>query len=306
MLLPTDSPPPRRTVATADRPVPAGRAALALHRSRLARAHLQHCHLCAHRCGANRLAGEAGPCRAGTTARVFHTQTEVSDEQELAPVFAVAFSGCDLRCDFCNTGRQSWDPQAGIPVWQDAEPAPGLAAIASRARQALAHTARSVMILGGEPTIHLPAVLDLVSALPDEARLVWKTNAHGTPEARALLDGLFEVWVADYKFGQDTCALRLAGVPDYTVTVRENLLWARGHTDLIVRHLLMPGHLDCCWRPVAEWLASALPGVKVSLRTGFWPGWFSARHPELDQTTTRTEETRARELALQLGLHLIP
>ncbi len=283
-----------------------GRSALARRRSRMALAQLEHCHLCAHRCGVNRLAGETGPCRAGATARVFHTQTEVSDERELAPVFAVSFSGCDLRCDFCNTGRQSWDPQAGTPVWQDAEPAPGLAAIAHRARHALAHTARSVMILGGEPTIHLPAVLELVGALPDDARLVWKTNAHGTPEARELLQGVFDVWVADYKFGQDTCALRLAGVPDYTAIVRDNLIWARHHTDLIVRHLLMPGHLDCCWRPVAEWLASTLPGVKVSLRTGFWPGWFSARHAELDQTTTRTEETQARDLAHRLGLRLIP
>ena len=306
MLQPIDSPPSQQPGGFDARPASSGRSVLAGRRSRMALAQLEQCHLCAHRCGVNRLAGETGPCRAGATARVFHTQTEVSDEQELAPVFAVAFSGCDLRCDFCNTGRQSWDPQAGTPVWLDAEPAPGLAAIAQRARHALAHTARSVMILGGEPTIHLPAVLELVSALPDDARLVWKTNAHGTPEARALLDGLFEVWVADYKFGQDACALRLAGVPDYTPTVRENLHWARHHTDLIVRHLLMPGHLECCWRPVAEWLASALPGVKVSLRTGFWPGWFSARHAELDQTTLRTEETRARDLALQLGLHLIP
>jgi uncharacterized Fe-S radical SAM superfamily protein PflX len=55
--------------------------------------------------------------------------------------------------------------------------------------------------------------------------------------------------------------------------VRENLQWAHTHSDLIVRHLLMPGHAACCWRPVAEWLAENLPGVKVNLRAGFWPAW---------------------------------
>ena len=35
----------------------------------------------------------------------------------------------------------------------------------------------------------------------------------------------------------------------------------------------MPGHLECCWEPVAEWLGNELPAVAVSLRGGFWPGW---------------------------------
>ena len=70
-------------------------------------------------------------------------------------------------------------------------------------------------------------------------------------------------------------------MPDYVATVRENLLWANEYSELIVRHLLMPGHIDCCWRPVAEWLASELPGVKVNLRSGFWPAWQAATPSEL-------------------------
>ena len=285
---------------------------LAAQRAAIAWPQLRRCGLCAHRCGVNRLAGEVGPCHAGTTAHVFHAQTEVSDEAELAPVFAVAFGGCDLRCDFCNTGRDSWNAQAGTLTARHPQDSAEAATtgyaveLAARIRQALAHNARSVMILGGEPTIHLPAVLEFVSLLPDDARLVWKTNAHGTAAARELLDGVFDVWVADYKFGNDLCAQQLAKVPDYTAIVRENLVWASTHTELIVRHLLMPGHLECCWRPVAEWLASELPGVKVSLRTGFWPGWFSARHPKLVRTTSIPEEQQARELAARLGLRLIP
>ena len=288
------------------------RSGLAAHRAALAWQHLAHCELCAHRCGVNRLAGELGPCNAGTEAHVFHAQTEVSDEAELAPVFAVAFGGCDLRCDFCNTGRESWDARAGNLTVRYRSEAAGAAPtayaleLAARIRQALARNARSVMILGGEPTIHLPAVLEFVSLLPDDARLIWKTNAHATPEARALLEGVFDVWVADYKFGNDLCAQRLAKIPNYSAVVRENLSWAVNHTELIVRHLLMPGHLDCCWRPVATWLAEELPEAKVSLRAGFWPGWFSSRHPELARTSSIQEERQARALAMELGLQLIP
>jgi putative pyruvate formate lyase activating enzyme len=276
---------------------PAGRAKLARSRLETARDALSDCQLCAYRCRVNRLAGEHGVCRAGAETRVFITQVEVSDELELIPTFGVALSGCDLRCAFCITGAESWDPHAG----QRLDPA----VLARKARAALEAGARAIMVLGGEPTIHLPAVLEIVAALPDEARLVWKTNAHGSAQARELLDGLFDVWLADYKFGNNACAQRLARVPDYTSVVRENLLWAQEHSELIVRHLVMPGHVDCCWEPAARWLAEALSGVKVNLRSGFWPAWQSARHAELRGTVTATECDRAWEIAREQGLNLI-
>jgi putative pyruvate formate lyase activating enzyme len=259
---------------------------------------LADCRFCAHDCGVNRLAGETGLCHAGAEARIFMAQTEVSDELELIPTFAIALSGCDLRCDFCITGGQSWNPRAGEPV--------RVKELVERAGAALANGARTVMILGGEPTIHLPAVLEIVAALPDNAKLVWKTNAHGSAQARELLDGMFDVWLADFKFGNDACARRLAIVPGYVRVVRENLLWANEHSELIVRHLLMPGHVECCWRPVAEWLAVELPGVKVNLRSGFWPARQATRHPEMRGTVSTPESARAVDLARRLGLNLVP
>jgi putative pyruvate formate lyase activating enzyme len=161
------------------------------------------------------------------------------------------------------------------------------------------------MILGGEPTIHLPAALEIAAALPSEARLVWKTNAHCSAQARALLDGVFDVWLVDYKFGNDACASRLTRTENYGVVARENLLWAAAHSELIVRHLLMPGHVACCWEPIARWLAANLPEVKVSLRCGFWPAWKDGRYPELRRTVKTEEEQRAAEIACSYGLHLV-
>jgi putative pyruvate formate lyase activating enzyme len=68
----------------------------------------------------------------------------------------------------------------------------------------------------------------------------------------------------------------------------------------------MPGHGECCWRPVAEWLAEHLPAVKVNLRAGFWPAWQARRHAELQQPTSTAENDSAFGLARELGLNLIP
>jgi putative pyruvate formate lyase activating enzyme len=284
--------------AQAMRPALQARPTVARERARIARALLANCNFCAHECGANRLAGERGPCGAGAVTKFFSAQTEVGDELELIPTFAIALSGCDLRCDFCITGASSWNPRAGGGF--DAEE------MAVRAIQALAEGATTIQLLGGEPTIHLPAVLEFAAALPSRAKLVWKTNAHASARARELLDGIFDVWLADFKFGNDACAQRLARIDSYRRVVGENLVWANQHTELIVRHLLMPGHIDCCWAPIAQWLASGLPGVKVSLRSGFWPAWRSGRHSELRRTITASENRRAFELADDLGLNLIP
>ena len=274
------------------------RAVIARERALAARAMLKDCHFCAHHCGVNRLAGRLGACHAAADARVFLSQTELTDELELIPTFAIALSGCDLRCDFCITGAESWNARAGECFEADE--------IAARAKAALEDGARTIMILGGEPTIHLHAVLELVALLPDSARLVWKTNAHGSEQARELLDGMFNIWLADFKFGNNECAQRLAKIPDYTQVVQENLLWANAHSGLIVRHLLMPGHLHCCWQPVAAWLAEHLPGVKVNLRSGFWPAWHARSHKELSGTVSANDARQARQIAENLGLNLIP
>jgi putative pyruvate formate lyase activating enzyme len=255
------------------------------------------CVFCAHRCGVNRLAGERGPCGAGIDPRFFSLQTEVSDEQELSPVFAIAFSGCDLRCPFCITAPPSWE--AGLGVTLDPAEIAGLAA------EALRKGARTVMILGGEPTIHLAAALDLVSRMPASACLAWKTNGRASPEARAWLEGLFDVWVVDYKFGNPGCAARLIGREDYAVAVRDTLFWAAQQGDLIVRHLVMPGHVDCCWQPVAAWLADHLPGVKVNLRSGFWPARLTRAFPELRRPVATEEARRAVDIARQCHLRLV-
>lgn len=273
------------------------RRAIALERLPLAHAALSDCRLCPQDCGVNRLADERGRCCAGAQARVFSAQIEVGDELELIPTFAIAFNGCDMRCAFCITGVDSWNAQRGEPF----DPT----ALAAKATTALQSGTRTVMILGGEPTIHLPDAIRLVAALPSSARLVWKTNAYISAEPRMWLAGLFDVWLADYKFGNDGCAERLAGIGDYQRHVQDTLLWADQASELIIRHLLMPGHVDCCWKPIARWIAINLPSTKVSLRCGFWPAWKARRHSELRRTVEVAEEQQAVEIAASNGLHLI-
>jgi putative pyruvate formate lyase activating enzyme len=74
---------------------------------------------------------------------------------------------------------------------------------------------------------------------------------------------------------------------------------------LIVRHLLLPGHLQCCFLPIVGWLRANLPGTKFSLRDGYLPSWLARHDPDLARPLQRDEARRARELAVHADLRLV-
>ncbi len=269
----------------------------ALSRAAEARALMSCCRLCALACGADRTHGPAGACRADGVSRVFGEGIEWAGEEGIVPTYVVSLSGCNLSCRFCLTGEGSQDAGAGSPL--DPE------AVAARIDRAAPHL-RSVTILGGEPVIHMDGALEIAARVPRGLRVVWKTNATASGEGRSLMAGLPDLVLADCKFGNDRCAEALAGIPGYTRIVRENLLWAARTAPLVVRHLLMPGHLDCCLVPVAHWLASELPRTPLSLMAGYLPSHRAVADPILGRLNYPADVTRARELASALGLQIMP
>src|SRR5205823_9338503 len=107
------------------------------------------------------------------------------------------------------------------------------------------------------------------------------------------------------KFGNDACAKRIAGVSNYTAILKRNLRLASTQGRLIVRHLLLPGHHECCYRPIVDWLAKNLPDVEFSLRDGYLPAWRAHRFEELARTVRRDEAHDALELASAARLKVI-
>jgi putative pyruvate formate lyase activating enzyme len=218
------------------------------------------------------------------------------------PTYVVSLAGCNWRCDFCLTGRESQDAAAGAPLDEARLDAIG----ARMCRAASVDGIRSVRILGGEPTVHLGGALRLIARVPPGLAVVWRTNAFASWEARRLLAGAVDVVLADLKFGSDACAARLSGGFRPEAAVAANLRWAARVSTLIVRHLVMPGHVDCCLGPAAAWLARELPGTPLSLMTGYVPAHRAARLPVIGRTLKPAEVERAWAVARASGVPLAP
>ena len=69
--------------------------------------------------------------------------------------------------------------------------------------------------------------------------------------------------------------------------------------------LLLPGHRECCLRPLLAWMQRWLPQVPLSLRAGYLPCWRAHRHPELTRPLDREAGKQALELAADYGLTVI-
>jgi putative pyruvate formate lyase activating enzyme len=271
--------------------------AIGPERLEMARQVYRRCSLCERRCGVDRAAGQRGFCDATSEARVYRSRVECGEELELIPSQLLYLSGCNLRCTFCIGEANAFDPQRGQLLTSRllAE------AIAAGRRQA----ARNVQWVGGEPTVHLPAILAAMAGCRCELPVVWKSNFYGTMEAFALLDGIVDVYVADFKFGNDACARELAGVEGYIAVVTRNLLLAAHGARLIVRHLLLPGHLECCYRPIVDWMRRHLPAAPLRIMTGYLPRWRAASQPSLASPLGRDVGALAVAMARENGLNVI-
>jgi putative pyruvate formate lyase activating enzyme len=206
-------------------------------------------------------------------------------------------SGCDLRCAFCIAGANAFNPQVGTELTGSF--------LSDAIRWGQERGAINIQWVGGEPTIHIPAILRAMSDCDQLPAIVWKSDFYGTPAAFSLLKGIVNVYVADFKFGNDECAERLAGIDRYVSVIIRNLHAAGRDADLIVRHLLLPGHFDCCYRPIVDYMARELAGVKFSIRSGYLPRWRAHSYSELARPLESQVADAARDLAIERGLNVI-
>lgn len=253
------------------------------------------CTFCERLCRVDRSRGETGACQCGSESHTYLEGLLWGEEQFITPTYALFFAGCDLECSFCYAADANALPQAQSPL--------DVHAIAARVTRSDSPPV-SFSFIGGEPTVHLHTALRLASVLPADLPLVWNSNFYFTEAAAGLLESIMDVYIADLHFGCDDCAREIAGADRYLSIVGRNLKWAARAGSLVVRHLVLPGHLCCCTAPALQWLARELPGTPVHLMTNYLP-------PESRQSygtgryLTESESLEAQRLALDLGLELV-
>ncbi len=281
-------------------PSPADGPSLLDLKSSLAHRMLSACRMCERRCGADRAGGEPGYCGAGAVSRIASNFLHFGEEPELVPSHTIFFAGCTFRCVYCQNWDVAMDARSGSP----ADPP----YLAGTLREGMRQGSRNANFVGGNPDPNLHTVLDVIVALGGDGEylpMVWNSNMYTSLEAMRLLEGVMDVYLADFRYGNDECASRYSDVDDYFAVVSRNFSAAARQGEIMLRQLLLPGHLECCTARIMAWVAKNLPGVYFNLMFQYRPEYRASLFPEMDRRPSAQEKTEAVELARRYGIALI-
>jgi putative pyruvate formate lyase activating enzyme len=273
---------------------------------------LADCALCPRNCHVNRLKDETKVCKTGRYAMVSSYFAHFGEERCLRGTCGsgtIFFSSCNLRCVFCQNYEISWqgEGRATKPV--------ELAEMMLRLQDKGCHNINFVtpehvvpqilegLLVGVERGLHLP--------------LVYNTGAYDSIDSLALVDGIVDIYMPDFKFWDPGHARRYAKASDYPDTARraikemhrqvgplvtdEHGIAVRG---VLLRHLVMPGGVAGT-PEIMQWIAREVGAdTYVNLMAQYHPACrvSESEYPEIDRCITRSEFQQALDAFYAVGL----
>jgi putative pyruvate formate lyase activating enzyme len=279
-------------------------------RAELALSRLESCDVCPRSCGANRLAGELGYCRSGRLAKVSSFTPHFGEERPLVGAHGsgtIFMTGCNLSCVFC----QNYDiSQLGEGREVSSTK---LAEMMITLQDGGCHNINFVT-----PTHFVPQILEaLVEAVEMGlfVPLVYNSGGYDSVETLRLLDGIFDIYMPDAKYGTDAAAKKYSDAPDYTkimkaailemhrqvgpLEVDEDGVAVRG---LLVRHLVLPENLAGTAEVVRFLAEEVSPETYLNVMAQYHPCYKAYNYPELSRPITLREYAEAVTIARAAGL----
>ncbi|GAB6909492.1 hypothetical protein JCM12296A_53360 [Desulfosarcina cetonica] len=255
------------------------------------------CTLCGRQCNINRYE-KAGQCGLTTTPFNIDPFIHIAEEAPINPAFVISYSGCGMGCVSCieralykSSDYLKTDHKA---FWE------------RYARLKQEHDINTVEFSNLTESVH--SVLDILSAAPMDMNLPIVANVHlysGKPLYEIALR-FVDVWLVDFRYGNDECAKRLSGIDNYMEYARLGMDQIKGFgSRSIVRILVLPNHLDCCLKPIVDILSEYKDRIWVSILGQYIPEHNAHRFEDINRRPTVEEIRALEEYSRKRGLRLV-
>lgn len=270
----------------------------------------EKCSLCPRMCGTDRAAGQKGFCGGGNLVRVaraaLHYWEEpcISGESGSGTVF---FSGCTMRCVFCQNKEISRS-EVGKEITIER-----LAEIYLELAAKGANNINLVTPMHYAPQI--TAALDIARKNGLTLPIVWNTGGWERRESIAAVRDYADIWLSDFKYFDSSLGESLSKAPNYFSIAAaaldqmvkqtcepvfdENGIMRRG---VIVRHLMLPGHLDDTKNVLRFLYENYGDSIWISIMNQYTPMCSDPHFPELSRTVSDEEYNEAIDFACELGI----
>jgi putative pyruvate formate lyase activating enzyme len=266
----------------------------------------------------------------------------------------IFFTSCNMRCSFCQNGDISTDKDNGIPItpnllalmiwqlrmegchntnWVGGDPTIHLHTIVQAISMLDSFKIPDINKNKEEDLNYIKAVkadnynnnyfntwkMNSEYAFYQKRLFnspqLWNSNFFMSNETMCILRPLMDAWLPDFKFGPGKCAVDLSRTPWYWDTVTNNLrLIHEWGEDFVIRHLIMPNHVECCTKPVLDWIARNMPEVPINIMDQYYPDnlcdpsspKYRERYGEIARSPTEKEIITSYQYAKDLGLNFEP
>lgn len=275
-------------------------------------AQLSKCECCPRRCGTNRLKGKTGFCRIASGIKISHAGLHFGEEPPISGTKGsgtIFFSGCNLRCVFCQNYQISQEFRQGrTQTLTTDELASEMLLLQEQGSHNINFVSPSHMIFQMADAIGQAKEKGL--AIP----VVYNSNGYDSVEALKQIRGLVDIYLPDIKYMDNKIAKQFSAVDDYADIITDVLVEMLDQTGnlkmndddiavrgLLVRHLVLPGHMENS-RKCLDFLAELSPDIHVSLMSQYSPQYKAGAYPEINRTLTDDEYDGIICHALELGL----
>ena len=271
---------------------------------------LGRCRLCPRNCEVNRLEDEKGICRTGRSAIVSSFNPHFGEEDPLVGTGGsgtIFITNCNLLCVFC----QNWEiSHLGEGSEVDSKT---LAGMMLQLQRQGCHNINFVT-----PTHVVPQILDALAYAVDgglNVPLVYNTGGYDSVETLKLLEGIFDIYMPDFKFWDPEMARRYLKAPDYPERARDAIremhrqvgdltLDDKGiaQKGVLLRHLVIPGGVAGT-REIMRFIAGEIsPDTYVNIMDQYRPCGNAHKYPPLDRCIANDEYEEALRAAREEGI----
>lgn len=271
---------------------------------------LENCSLCPRECGVNRLAGEEGFCRTGRKAVIAGYDSHFGEESPLVGKYGsgTIFVGyCNLRCTFCQNYDISHSGEGA-----ELEPEQ-IGAMMIRLQERGCHNINFVTPTHVAP--QLIEALDYAIEAGLNIPLVYNSSGYDKKETLKLLDGIFDIYMPDLKFWDNRWADKLCQAPDYREVATGAVLEMHrqvgdlildqdgvARKGLLVRHLVMPGHIAGTSDIVRFIAGEVSANTYINIMDQYRPCGRAFEEKAINRPLTGTEFKEALKAAKNAGL----
>ena len=265
------------------------------------------CTLCPRNCGVERTTESgAGVCRMGTQPKIARAALHMWEEPCISGTRgsgAVFFSGCGLRCVFCQNEAISQQGEGKIVT---------PARLAEIFRELEAQGAHNINLVTAAHFV--PAVLEALNLYRPNIPIVYNSSGYESIETLRMLSGVVDIYLPDYKYIDPNMAAMLSGARDYpdvafaaiaemirqtgAPVYDENGMMQRG---TLIRHLVLPGLTGDSMKILTR-IRDEFPGIPVSLMGQYTPCGRALSMPGMDRKIKKKEYARVLAHMEAIGL----